>query len=84
MLVLAGARIVYFTHGSFNAVVCFFDFTLWVIRNLIIARCSGSISQGELFVVDANGFRSTYLGVQPISFEPLPFFCSIVSIAVRS
>src|ERR1041385_2105541 len=32
---------------------------------------------------DADGFRSTYLGVLPIAFEPLPFFCSIVSFAVR-
>src|SRR3954467_6418774 len=29
------------------------------------------------------GFRSTYLGVLSIAFEPLPFFCSIVNIAVR-
>src|SRR3954465_3178390 len=28
--------------------------------------------------------RSTYLGVLPIAFEPLPFFCSIVSITVPS
>src|SRR4051812_34814960 len=27
--------------------------------------------------------RSTYLGIPPIAFEPLPFFCSIFSIAVR-
>ena len=36
-----------------------------------------------IFVVDADGFWSTYLGVLPIAIEPLPFFCSIVSIAVR-
>src|SRR3954468_22499291 len=30
VLVLAGARIVYFTQSSFNAVVCCFEFTLWV------------------------------------------------------
>ena len=30
MLVPAGARIVYFTQSSFNAVVCCFEFTLWV------------------------------------------------------
>src|SRR3954470_8858910 len=36
-----------------------------------------------MIVVDADGFHSTYLGVLPIAFESLPFFCSIVSIAVR-
>ena len=30
LLVLAGARIVYFTQSSFNAVVCCFEFKLWV------------------------------------------------------
>ena len=30
VLVLAGARIAYFTQSSFNAVVCCFEFTLWV------------------------------------------------------
>src|SRR3954465_11774521 len=30
VLVPAGARIVYFTHSSFNEVVCCFEFTLWV------------------------------------------------------
>ena len=30
VLVLAGARIVYFMQSSFNAVVCCFEFTLWV------------------------------------------------------
>ena len=30
MLVPAGARIVYFTQKKFNAVVCCFEFTLWV------------------------------------------------------
>jgi len=30
VLVLPGARIVYFTQSSFNAVVCCFEFTLWV------------------------------------------------------
>ena len=30
VLVPAGARIVYFTQSFFNAVVCCFEFTLWV------------------------------------------------------
>ena len=30
MLVPASARIFYFTQSSFNAVVCSFEFTLWV------------------------------------------------------
>ena len=30
VLLLSGARIVYFTQSSFNAVVCCFGFTLWV------------------------------------------------------
>src|SRR3954468_20479652 len=30
VLVPAGARIIYFTQSSFNAVVCCFEFTLWV------------------------------------------------------
>ena len=29
-LFFAGARIVYFMQSSFNAVVCYFEFTLWV------------------------------------------------------
>ena len=30
VIILAGARIVYFMQSSFNAVACCFEFTLWV------------------------------------------------------
>src|SRR4051812_22187875 len=83
VLVLVGARIVYFTQISFNAVVCCFEFTLWV---------GFTTNTSEMFWIDIPRWMilsrckwiSVYLPWRTAhDFEPLPFFCSIVSIAVR-
>src|SRR3954464_15013793 len=41
VLVLAGARIVYFTQSSFNAVVCCFEFTIWVVTGINPGKSHG-------------------------------------------
>src|SRR4051812_44795709 len=83
VLVLAGARIVYFTHSSFNAVVCCFEFTFgW----------DSQLNTSEMFWIDISRWMirsrcrwiSVYLPWRTAhAFESLLFFCSIVSIAVR-
>src|SRR3954467_10875862 len=82
VLVLAGARIVYFTQSSFNAVVCCFEFTLW---------WDSQLNTSEMFWIDISRWMIRcgcrwiffYLPWRTVhAFEPLPFFCSIVSIAV--
>src|SRR3954462_6450667 len=45
VLVPAGARIVYFTQSSFNAVVCCFEFTLWV---------DSQLNTSEMFWIDIS------------------------------
>src|SRR3954467_12109829 len=45
VLVLAGARIVYFTQSYFNAVVCCFEFTLWV---------GSQLNTSEMFCIDIS------------------------------
>ena len=83
VVVLAGARIVYFTQISFNAVVCCFEFTLWV---------ESQLNTSEMFWIDLSRWMirsrcrwiSVYLPWRTShDFEPLPFFCCIVSIALR-
>src|SRR3954471_18359603 len=45
VLVLAGARIVYFTQSYFNAVVCCFEFTLW---------WDSQLNTSEMFWIDIS------------------------------
>src|SRR3954466_14393539 len=83
VLVLAGARIVYFTQSSFMQLSVALDlhfgwdsqlntsemFWIDILRWIIHSRCR---------------WISVYLPWRTAhAFEPLPFFCSIVSIAVR-
>src|SRR3954462_15480881 len=47
VLVPAGARIVYFTQSSFNAVVCCFEFALWV---------DSQLNTSEMFWIDISSW----------------------------